>query len=111
MSRLDRVAVERGIAKSRERAKEYIAEGRIFVNGKAVTKPSAEVSDTDEITLSGEEMRYVGRGGLKLEKALNEFKIDVSGLTAQKRSMPSMSATANSPKSFALTIAWYAQRV
>ena len=81
MSRLDRAAVDRGIAKSRERAKEYIAEGRIFVNGKEVTKPSAEVSDSDEITLSGEEMRYVGRGGLKLEKALSEFKIDVSGLT------------------------------
>lgn len=81
MSRLDRAAVDRGIAKSRERAKEYIAEGRVFVNGKAVTKPSAEVSDSDEITLSGEEMRYVGRGGLKLEKALSEFKIDVSGLT------------------------------
>lgn len=80
MTRLDSELVRRGIAKSRERAKEYIRSGSVSVAGRPSLKPSDEVSESDEITFTGEALRYVGRGGLKLEKALDAFKIDLSGL-------------------------------
>ncbi len=80
MPRLDALLVEKGLAQSRERAKEYIKNGEVFVNKKPCLKPSAEISDTDDIEFCGEKPKYVGRGGLKLEKAINEFSIDLSGL-------------------------------
>ncbi len=79
MQRLDIVLVNKGIAQSREKAKEYIKSGKILLNGKPNTKPSTEVSDTDVIQYFGEGEKYVGRGGLKLEKALCFFDIDISG--------------------------------
>ncbi len=80
MPRLDQETVRRGICPSRERAKEYITSGQVSVNGVEIKKPSFEVSETDIIVLSGETLKYVGRGGLKLEKALKSFEIDASGL-------------------------------
>ncbi len=74
--RLDAAIVKRGLAQSRERAKEYIQKGFVLVNSKAVTKPSATVFDSDEIALVGETLKYVGRGGLKLEAAVNAFNLD-----------------------------------
>ena len=73
--RLDTELVSRGIARSRERAKEMIKSGAVSVNGRTVLKPSAEVSESDSI-ISSESEIYVGRGALKLEKASKTFGID-----------------------------------
>ena len=78
MPRLDSELVARGLARSRERAKEMIISGSISVNGKSVKKPSDEVAETDEI-VSAESDIYVGRGALKLEKAAKEFELDFNG--------------------------------
>lgn len=78
MQRLDAELVARGIAKSREKAKEYIKSGKIMLNGKPAAKPSIDVSETDVIEYLGESEKYVGRGGFKLEKALGCFDIDIS---------------------------------
>ena len=80
MNRLDAELVKRGLAASRERAKEYIRRGEVSVSGRIAKKPSDSVSDADEITVTGETLRYVGRGGLKLERALSEFGINLLGL-------------------------------
>ena len=77
--RLDYELVRRGLAQSRERAKEYIGRGIVEVNGAAADKPSLSVSENDEIAINGQTLKYVGRGGLKLEGALKTFKIDVRG--------------------------------
>lgn len=80
MARLDAELVSRGIARSRQRAKEMIQAGSISVNGSSITKASAEVSPDDVIESSEEEL-YVGRGALKLEKAAAEFGLDFAGKT------------------------------
>ncbi|MDE6710509.1 MAG: TlyA family RNA methyltransferase, partial [Oscillospiraceae bacterium] len=77
--RLDVYLTERGLVKSRERAKELIKSGQVLVDGKAVTKPAFEAGESPEIKIIGEQLRYVGRGGLKLEKAVSEFGIDLNG--------------------------------
>ncbi|MBP5430940.1 TlyA family RNA methyltransferase [Ruminococcus sp.] len=78
MPRLDSELVARGLARSRERAKEMISSGSITVNGKIAKKPSDEVFSEDVI-ISSENDKYVGRGALKLEKAAKEFSIDLRG--------------------------------
>jgi 23S rRNA (cytidine1920-2'-O)/16S rRNA (cytidine1409-2'-O)-methyltransferase len=78
MARLDSELVSRGIARSRERAKEMIRSGNVTVNGKTARKPSDEVCLEDTI-ISSEEDLYVGRGALKLEKAYEEFGLNFSG--------------------------------
>lgn len=77
--RLDLSLVERNIVKSRERAKEMIKQGQVTIDGIVSTKPSQLVSEENEVAAIGETLRYVGRGGLKLEKALAVFNIDVRG--------------------------------
>lgn len=77
--RVDSYLVENKIVKSRERAKEHIKNGDVLINGKVVTKPSAEVMDSDKVEFTGCVLKYVGRGGLKLEKAVNAFGIDING--------------------------------
>ena len=78
MARLDSELVARGLARSRERAKEMIKAGAVTVNGKTAKKASDEVSAEDCIASSEKEI-YVGRGALKLEKAALEFGLDFSG--------------------------------
>ncbi len=78
--RLDKLVYARGLAKSREAAQKMIKDGNINVDGRAVTKPSAEISEECVITVVGETLRYVSRGGLKLERALDVFALDVTGL-------------------------------
>ena len=76
--RLDLYLVNIGIAPSRTRAKEYILNGQIYVNGNVCDKPSEEISDIEsKVELHGEKLKYVGRGGLKLEKAINCFNISL----------------------------------
>ncbi|MBR6386200.1 MAG: TlyA family RNA methyltransferase [Ruminococcus sp.] len=78
MPRLDSELVSRGIARSRERAKEMIKSGAVTVNGITAKKPSDNVSENDNI-ISTEKEIYVGRGALKLQKAAEAFNIDFSG--------------------------------
>jgi len=77
MARLDAELISRKLATSRERAKELIKDGYIAVNGSTVVKPSAETDESDVIISTAEDFRYVGRGGYKLEFALNEYSIDL----------------------------------
>ena len=73
--RLDILLVEKGICNSRERAKTNIMAGLVFVDGQRVDKAGEKVNRDAEIIFKGEELKYVSRGGLKLEKAMNEFNI------------------------------------
>ncbi len=82
--RIDVFLHQNGIAPSRQKAQELIAKGQIFFDGRAVTKPSfaVEESDANRIELRGQGLKYVSRGGEKLESALNAFQINVCGMTA-----------------------------
>ncbi len=77
--RLDKLLLERGAVPSRERAQALILAGKILVNGQKVEKSGASVNADAEIRLLGEDLKYVSRGGLKLEHALNHWKINVTG--------------------------------
>lgn len=77
--RLDQLVFEKNLTDSRERARTSIMAGLVFVNGKKETKPGSFVDPDAEVELRGERLRYVSRGGLKLEKALKVFPIDVKG--------------------------------
>ncbi len=79
MARLDAELVARGIARSRERAKEMIKSGAVTVNGKTAKKFSADVS-ADDVIESAEQELYVGRGALKLERAAEYFSLNFDGL-------------------------------
>jgi len=78
--RIDSLIFQKGLAQSRNVASELIKAGRAIVNGKIITKNSELIDENDEISLLGTEIPYVGRGGLKLERALTEFKINPSNL-------------------------------
>jgi len=73
--------VERGLVPSRERAQALVLAGRVLVNEQKVEKPGAAVTDDAKIRLLGDDLKYVSRGGLKLERALEYWKIGVSGAT------------------------------
>jgi len=78
--RLDKLLVERGLAQSRERAQALILAGRVLVNEQRVDKPGSSVPDDAAVRMLGDDLRYVGRGGLKLEGALTIWGISVEGL-------------------------------
>jgi 23S rRNA (cytidine1920-2'-O)/16S rRNA (cytidine1409-2'-O)-methyltransferase len=80
--RLDRLLAARGLAESREKAQAMIFAGQVLVNGQKIDKAGALVPDDVEIRILGETLRYVSRGGLKLEKALHEFQVSVEGRVA-----------------------------
>lgn len=79
--RIDKLLVERGFAESREKAQALVLSGVVLVNEQRVEKPGQTVPAGAEIRIKGETLRYVGRGGLKLEAALDAFGIDPAGLT------------------------------
>ena len=81
MTRLDIELVNRQICETRSKAQMEIKNSNILVNGKTITKPAFDVESTDIITLNHEVLEYVSRGGLKLEKALNDFNIDLTNKT------------------------------
>ena len=81
--RLDKLLVDRGHAASRERAQALILAGRVLVNEQKVDKPGAQVGEDANLRLLGEDLRYVSRGGLKLEHALATWSIDVTGWRAR----------------------------
>ncbi len=74
--------VERGVAESREKAQGLIMAGLVVVGDHAVDKPGRMTDVNAEIRIKGALSPYVSRGGLKLEKALREFGVDVTGLVA-----------------------------
>lgn len=76
--RLDILLVEKGICESREKAKTNIMAGLIFVDGQRIDKAGEKVKVDSEIIFKGEKLKYVSRGGLKLEKAMNTFGIDLT---------------------------------
>lgn len=74
--RLDKILFSKGLVKSREIAKALIMEGKVFVDGKKITKAGTAVTETADIFLKEEGIPYVSRGGLKIEAALKFFNID-----------------------------------
>jgi 23S rRNA (cytidine1920-2'-O)/16S rRNA (cytidine1409-2'-O)-methyltransferase len=79
--RLDVLVVERGLAESREKAQAMILAGEVSVNGSRSDKAGTQVAVDARIEVSGTASKYASRGGLKLEGALDDFGIDVSGRT------------------------------
>jgi 23S rRNA (cytidine1920-2'-O)/16S rRNA (cytidine1409-2'-O)-methyltransferase len=77
--RLDKLLVDRGLAASRERAQALILAGKVLVEDQKVEKAGSQVSAECAIRLLGEDLKYVSRGGLKLERALEHWQIAVTG--------------------------------
>lgn len=78
--RIDCALVSRGLIESREKAKAIIMSGIVFVNNQKCDKAGFTVNSDDKIEIRGERLKYVSRGGLKLEKAIKSFDINLSGL-------------------------------
>jgi 23S rRNA (cytidine1920-2'-O)/16S rRNA (cytidine1409-2'-O)-methyltransferase len=81
-SRLDKLLVDQGHAASRERAQALILAGRVLVNEQKVDKPGLSVPEDAVIRLLGADLKYVSRGGLKLEHALEHWSIPLAGVAA-----------------------------
>jgi 23S rRNA (cytidine1920-2'-O)/16S rRNA (cytidine1409-2'-O)-methyltransferase len=77
--RLDKLLLERSLVPSRERAQALVLAGKVLVNGQKVEKSGTLVETSSEIRLLGEDLKYVSRGGLKLERALQHWSIDIGG--------------------------------
>jgi 23S rRNA (cytidine1920-2'-O)/16S rRNA (cytidine1409-2'-O)-methyltransferase len=78
--RLDKLLVDQGHAASRERAQALILAGRVLVDEQRVDKPGTAVRGEVAIRLLGSDLKYVSRGGLKLERALAHWNIEIAGL-------------------------------
>jgi 23S rRNA (cytidine1920-2'-O)/16S rRNA (cytidine1409-2'-O)-methyltransferase len=81
-NRLDKLLVDQGHAASRERAQALILAGRVLVNEQKVDKPGAAVAADAVVRLLGTDLKYVSRGGLKLEHALAYWNIPMAGVNA-----------------------------
>lgn len=79
--RLDKLLVERGLVASRERAQAMILAGRVLVDGNKIEKAGCGVEPEAALRILGEDLKYVSRGGLKLEAALERWQIDLNGRT------------------------------
>ncbi len=77
--RLDVYLVEEGLCPSREMAKSLIMEGKVFVNNQRSDKAGDQIGEKDKVELRGETLKYVSRGGLKLEKAMKSFPVTLDG--------------------------------
>ena len=75
--RLDKLILQRGLAPSRERAQALVLAGRVLVNEQKIEKAGANVEDDAALRILGDDMPYVSRGGIKLARALEHWKIDV----------------------------------
>ena len=78
--RLDVLMVKRGLAPSREKAKALIMSGNVLVDGEREDKAGAQFDEKVNITVKGNQLRYVSRGGLKLEKAVDIWELDFTGM-------------------------------
>lgn len=79
--RLDVLLVKRNLAESREKAKAYIMAGNVFVDGAREDKAGSSFDETVPIEVKGLAMKYVSRGGFKLEKAVDQFGVTLAGKT------------------------------
>ncbi len=79
--RLDVLLVNRGMAESREKAKAIIMEGKVFVKGQREDKAGSMFDEAAPIEIHGQKLKYVSRGGLKLEKAVAHFDLQLEGKT------------------------------
>ena len=77
--RLDKLLVDRGLAASRERAQALILAGKVLVNEQKIEKAGSVFEPAVPLRLLGEDLKFVSRGGLKLEHALEHWRIDVQG--------------------------------
>ena len=77
--RLDVLLVNRGLATSREKAKAVIMAGIVYVDGQKEDKAGSTFADTVSIEVRGNTLKYVSRGGLKLEKAMSHFDLTLAG--------------------------------
>jgi 23S rRNA (cytidine1920-2'-O)/16S rRNA (cytidine1409-2'-O)-methyltransferase len=77
--RIDKLLVDRGLAPSRERAQALILAGKVLANEQKIEKPGTSVDAGAHLRLLGNDLKYVSRGGLKLEAALEHWNIDVTG--------------------------------
>ena len=77
--RLDKLLLDRGLVPSRERAQAMILAGRVLVNEQKIEKPGTQVASDALIKFLGDDLPYVSRGGLKLERALQQWNIDLNG--------------------------------
>lgn len=77
--RLDKLLLVRGFAPTREKAQALVLAGRVLVDEQKIDKAGSNVAEDAAIRILGDDLRYVGRGGLKLEAALDHWKIDVTG--------------------------------
>ena len=80
--RLDVLVTERGLAESRQKAQALIMAGQVFSGDRRLDKAGMPVDETIELEVRGQTLKYVGRGGLKLEKAMEVFPIDLQGKIA-----------------------------
>jgi 23S rRNA (cytidine1920-2'-O)/16S rRNA (cytidine1409-2'-O)-methyltransferase len=78
-TRLDKLIVDRGLTPSRERAQALILAGKVLVNDQKIEKAGASIDSGSTLRLLGEDLRYVSRGGLKLERAIEYWHIDLRG--------------------------------
>lgn len=79
--RLDILLVERNLLESRQKAQAVIMSGQVFVKGQRVDKPGTAIAKDADVEVRGHLLRYVSRGGLKLEKAMSVFPISLEGCT------------------------------
>lgn len=79
--RLDALLFENGLAVSREKARAMIMAGEVQINGKLIDKPGIKLPREAEITIHSSRLAYVSRGGLKLEGAINDLRLDFNGRT------------------------------
>lgn len=77
--RLDVLLVKKGLAESREKAKAIIMSGNVFINNNREDKAGSMFDENTEIVVKGNTLKYVSRGGLKLEKAMEEFDVSLDG--------------------------------
>ena len=80
--RLDKYLSDNSLVKSRTHARELIEAGFVLVDGREIKKPSHDVSEEAKVEITGDICPYVSRGGLKLERAIESFCVDVAGKTA-----------------------------
>lgn len=76
--RLDKLLLERQLAPTREKAQALILAGRVLVNEQKIDKPGSSIAEDSAIRILGDDLRYVSRGGFKLEGALQYWKIDLT---------------------------------
>ncbi|NLY44534.1 MAG: TlyA family RNA methyltransferase [Tissierella sp.] len=80
--RADIVLFERGLVDSREKAKRIIMEGSVFIGNERVSKPGDKIDEESEVYIKDNPIKYVSRGGLKLEKAINDFGLNLENVVA-----------------------------